>query len=141
MPSHRHLEQEERFEVLEGVASFWLGRKELRRGAGESLLIPPGSAHRFRNETDALVRIRAQLRPALRSEELFEILFELARTGRTRGRIGAPGPLQTAVLIDEFEREFFYPAAVPPGLARTMAAPLAVLGRKLGRPAEAAEAT
>lgn len=132
MPSHRHMEQEERFEVLEGEASFWLGAEKLRRGSGESLVVPVGRPHRFKNESSGIVRIRAELRPALRTEELFETLFALGRAGKTHGKIGAPGPLATALLVDRFEREFFYPAAMPPGLVRAAAKPLAALARRLG---------
>lgn len=137
IPAHVHTGQEERFEVVAGCATFWLGRERTERSEGEVLTISPGSSHRFRNESGVPVRIRAELRPALDAESLFEALFALAGAGRTRGRSGAPGPLQTAVLVREFPEEFFYPAGVPPAVVRVLAAPLAAAGRALGRPARA----
>jgi mannose-6-phosphate isomerase-like protein (cupin superfamily) len=120
MPPHVHLHQEERFDVLEGVGTFRIGRRTILAGPGDDVLVPAATAHRFRNRSDADVRIRATLRPALRTEDLFERLFRLGADGRVN-RLGAPGPLTTARLIREFRDEFFYLAGVPITLQRLLA--------------------
>ncbi len=113
VPSHIHREQEEHFEVVSGQPSFKVGGRTVEPARGENLAVRPGVAHRFRNDSDADVELIAELRPALRSEELFDALYRLAREGRTLGRTGAPGPVQTARLMAEYEREFFYLSAIP----------------------------
>jgi mannose-6-phosphate isomerase-like protein (cupin superfamily) len=120
MPPHVHLHQEERFDVLDGVGTFRIGGHELVAGAGEEVVVPANTPHRFRNRSDADVRIRATLRPALRTEDLFERLFRLGSEGRVN-RLGAPSPLETARLIREFRDEFFYLAGVPIALQRLLA--------------------
>jgi mannose-6-phosphate isomerase-like protein (cupin superfamily) len=120
MPPHVHLQQEETFEVLEGVGTFRISHHKFVARSGDQLVIPVGRRHRFRNASDADVRIRATLRPALRTEDLFERLFRLGSQGRVN-RLGAPSPLVTARLIREFRDEFFYLAGVPIALQRLLA--------------------
>jgi mannose-6-phosphate isomerase-like protein (cupin superfamily) len=120
LPPHVHTRQDEHFEVLRGTATFTVDRKKIIAEPGEQLNVPAGVAHRFRNATTADVRIRGTLRPALRTEELFERLFRLGAAGRVN-RLGAPNPLVTAALIREFREEFFYLAGIPIPLQRLLA--------------------
>lgn len=120
MPPHRHLHQEERFDVLAGTATFRVGGRRIVAGPGEQVVVPPGVGHRFRNRSGAEVRVRATLRPALRTEALFERLFRLGAEGRVN-RMGAPSPRATAALIREFRDEFFYLAGIPVPLQRMVA--------------------
>lgn len=118
VPGHVHLEQEERFAVEEGRPTFRVDGDKVEAGPGDRLTVPPSTPHLFRNDSDADVVMVAELRPALRAEEVFETLYRLARDGHTHGRIGAPGPLRTARLIKDYEREFFYLSSLPVGLQR-----------------------
>jgi len=120
MPPHVHVRQEEAFEVLEGTGTFRVGAQKVVRGSGEGVRVPAGVAHRFRNRSDADVRVRATLRPALHTEDLFERLFRLGSEGRVN-KLGAPSPLTTAALIREFRDEFFYLAGVPVAVQRLLA--------------------
>ena len=120
VPSHVHPEQEERFEVVSGNPTFKADGRSWEAGPGELVTVPAGTAHLFRNETGEDIEMVAELRPALRSEEVFDELYRLAREGRTKGKIGAPGPRDTARLIAEYEREFFYLAAVPVRLQKAL---------------------
>ncbi len=120
MPLHRHLHQSETFEVLAGLGTFTVGGERITAAAGERVHISTGLAHAFRNRSDADVLLRASLRPALRTEELFERLFRLGAQGQVN-RLGAPGPLTTAGLVREFRDEFFYLARIPVWLQRVLA--------------------
>lgn len=125
IPDHVHLHQEERFHGLEGSATFWIEGRRTVLGPGETLVIPPRTRHRARNESGAPVRVRAQLRPALRSEELFEALFELGARGKVN-RLGAPSPRRTARLMRAHRDDFFYLGRIPPRLQRAIMLPLAL---------------
>jgi mannose-6-phosphate isomerase-like protein (cupin superfamily) len=120
LPPHVHVRQDEHFEVLAGTATFTVDRQKIIAEPGEQLYVPAGVAHRFRNASTADVRIRGTLRPALRTEELFERLFRLGAAGRVN-KLGAPNPWVTAALIREFRDEFFYLAGVPIALQRLLA--------------------
>ena len=60
------------------------------------------------------------MRPAMRTEELFERLFRLGAQGKVN-KLGAPAPFTTMQLIRHFRTEFFYLAGVPVWLQRLLA--------------------
>ena len=120
IPPHVHLSQTEDFEILKGEGRFRLARCSHVARLGEVVHVPAGVPHRFRNALGSEVHLRATLRPALRTEELFERLFRLGTQGRVN-RLGAPSPWATARLIHEFRDEFFYLAGVPVSIQRLLA--------------------
>jgi quercetin dioxygenase-like cupin family protein len=120
MPPHRHVQQDETFEMLAGIGTFRVAGTPITARPGERVHIPAGVAHGFRNRSDQDVRLLATMRPALRTEDLFERLFRLGAQGRVN-RFGAPGPLTTTRLIREFRAEFFYLAPIPVALQRILA--------------------
>jgi quercetin dioxygenase-like cupin family protein len=120
VPRHRHLRQEETFEVLAGTGTFTVAGRKIVATAGEHVRVAARVAHRFRNASSDDVLVRATLRPALRTEELFEQLFRLGAQGKVN-KLGAPGPFATMRLIREFRAEFFYLAGVPVWLQRLLA--------------------
>lgn len=72
---HSHPEMEERWTVIEGRAAFRIGGEELELGPAESVIAPPGTPHLAWNPTDGQVRLRIEMRPALRWAEFTERLF------------------------------------------------------------------
>jgi len=114
---HVHPIQEERFEVVYGTMRFWKRRRTDVAGAGEVVVVPPGTPHKFENAGDEPAHVRVEVRPALRMERLFETAIGLAREGRTNRR-GLPKPLDLALFAREFEHEVrapFPPRGVLPG--------------------------
>ena len=128
--AHVHPHQEERFEVQSGVMKFRRGFKTIVAGAGDVVVIPPGMVHRFSNGGSEPARVRVEVRPALRMEELFETTVALAREGRTDKR-GMPRPLDLALFMSAFEAEVGAPFA-PAGLMRALTAPLSWMARRRG---------
>ncbi len=129
---HVHPVQEERFEVVSGRMRFKKGRKTVLAEPGDTLIVPPGTYHRFANAGDSPAVIRVEVRPALKMEQLWETTVALAAEGRTLPS-GLPRPLDLALFMREFEQEVQPPFA--PGLVRAATAPLAWLAvrRGLGR--------
>ena len=72
---HVHPEAEERWEVHAGRAGFRIGDEELEAGPGEVVVAPAGTPHLAWNAGTDEVRVRIELRPALRWEEFAERLF------------------------------------------------------------------
>ena len=128
--SHVHPHQEERFEVLSGVVKFRRGLKTVVGRPGDIVVVPPGAIHRFMNGGSESARVRVEVRPALRMEDLFETAVALAREGRTNGR-GMPHPLDLALFMSKFDAEVRAPLA-PPGLVRALMTPLSWLARHKG---------
>jgi mannose-6-phosphate isomerase-like protein (cupin superfamily) len=127
---HVHPGQEERFEVVSGRMRFRKGLKTVIAEPGDVVVVPAGTAHKFANAGDEAARVRVEVRPALRMEELLETAVELAVEGRTT-RKGLPKPLDLALFVRTFEREVR--GAFPPAwVQRATLAPLAWLARKRG---------
>jgi quercetin dioxygenase-like cupin family protein len=128
--AHVHPFQEERFHVLAGRVGFRVGRKRFEAGAGERLVVPLGTPHKFWNAGDEAARFLCEVRPALQFEQLIETMFGLAAAGRTN-RKGMPNPLQLAVVarhhFDDVRLPF--PPAPVQRLGLAIGAPL---GRLLG---------
>jgi quercetin dioxygenase-like cupin family protein len=127
---HVHPKQEERFEVLDGTMKFKLGRKTIIAKAGETVTVPAGKAHKFQNGGVTTAQVRVTVTPALKMEELFETVCELAADGRTLSN-GMPKPLDLALFVSQYRDEVqapFPPAAVQ----RASLAPLAAIAKARG---------
>ena len=128
--AHVHPAQTERFDMLEGTVEFRIGRETIEASAGDQIVVPPGTLHRFRNVGDEEARFLLEVRPAFKFESLIETMFTLAAEGKT-GKRGLPGPLRLAVIA----REHFDTVrlAFPPvPLQRAALAVGAPIGRALG---------
>lgn len=128
---HIHPLQEERFEVLSGTFGFLVDGQEQAGGAGHKLVAPAGVPHNFWVVGDEPGQIRFEFRPALRTEEVFETLWTLARTEKIDLKTGRPSLLQSAVLLSEYRNEFV-PASPPLPVQRLLFGVLAPIGRLLG---------
>jgi quercetin dioxygenase-like cupin family protein len=128
--AHVHPAQTEHFTMLEGTVEFRVGGNTVLAEAGDEVVVPPGTAHRFRNAGDEEARFLMEIRPALRFESLIETMFTLAAEGKT-GRRGLPGPFRLAVIAQEHFDTVRLPFPPAP-LQRAALAVGAPLGRALG---------
>jgi hypothetical protein len=92
---------EERWTVLEGSVRFRIGDDEIAAAEGDSVSAPPGTPHMAANASDGAVRLRIEMRPALRWADFVERLF--AATGNRRALVK---------LLGDFPDEV---APAPPG--------------------------
>ena len=129
--THVHPYQTEVFEILEGEVGFKAGGKTIVAGPGETVVVEPGTAHRFWNNGDVPARFRCEVRPALQFEQLLATMYALAADGKTN-RKGMPmNPFRLAVIAGAH----FDTVRLPFPPAWLQAAGLAVgspLGRMLG---------
>ena len=126
--AHVHPVQEERFTVVKGRMRFRLGRRTVVADPGETVVVPPGTAHWFGNAGPDTSHARVEVRPALRMEELFEMTEAIAVAGRFLGT-RLPRPTDLALLLLEFQPEVSVPG-VPASLVRLALAPLARVARR-----------
>ena len=125
-PEMVHPHQDESFKMLSGSLDVRIGGQEQRLTAGESLIIPKGTPHNWWNASDEEAHALVELRPALRSEELFANLYGLCSE---KGAL--PNPLQLAVLVNEHWDEGYL--TKPPLLVqKVLFGALAPVGRLLG---------
>lgn len=98
-PPHLHPSQEERFEVLSGSVLTVVDGEQRILSVGDTVIIPAGTPHTFGGHPEHDGTVRWEVRPALRTDELFELLFGLADGSRQMPGDGS-NPL------DEFAAEF-----------------------------------
>jgi mannose-6-phosphate isomerase-like protein (cupin superfamily) len=73
---HAHPGMEERWEVLEGRAAFEVDGVTVEAEPGSWVVAPPGRPHLAWNPTERPVRLRIEMRPALRWAEFVRQLFD-----------------------------------------------------------------
>lgn len=129
-PEHVHPEQESTAEVLAGTLHFRV-RGELRIvHAGEKIVIPANTPHTFWNAGAEEARAVHEFRPALRTEEFFETLFQMEEDG-TLGENGIPSLMLISVLLPLFGREI-RPTSPPWPILRALCWVLAPVARVRG---------
>src|SRR5829696_9814954 len=88
VPPHVHPHMEERFTVVEGRAEFLGGRRWRGAGAGETVVVPAGTRHAYRNRGSVVAHVRCIATPPDPGLEGF--LTDAAALGRA-GRINKLG--------------------------------------------------
>jgi quercetin dioxygenase-like cupin family protein len=90
-PEHVHPAQESGAQVSSGALLFEVEGKKRRVTAGGSIVIAPGTPHRFWNEGDQDALAVQWFRPALDIASFFETFFALAAADRLDAQ-GMPKP-------------------------------------------------
>jgi len=102
---HIHPNQEERFTIESGEATFTLDGEHRTATAGEIVVIPPGVPHSEGNLSTIEISGVVELRPALRTKEFHEALAGLVTDGRTTSRGAPKNPLQLGATFWHFRHE------------------------------------
>jgi quercetin dioxygenase-like cupin family protein len=129
---HVHPVQHEQFTVIEGRLRFELGRRTVLASVGDTVVVPPGTAHWFGNAGASGALARVEVRPALRMEELLDRAGGLGLEHQLAGT-GLPRLSDLALVLLEFQREIAVPH-VPAWLVRVVLRPVAWLGRRRSAP-------
>jgi quercetin dioxygenase-like cupin family protein len=125
---HVHPIQSERFEVLEGTARFRVGLHSRLAGPGDVVEVAPGVVHGFANPGPGDVRMRVDVRPALRMDEMLGDVVALARAGRLTRRGMPRSPLDLARLAWTYD-DVAHAPFLTRRLQRALLAPLLLADR------------
>jgi quercetin dioxygenase-like cupin family protein len=104
---HIHPGMEERFEVLEGSPSFLAGRSWSTAAPGETVVVPAGTRHAYRNRSAATAHMVCHAKPPSTLQEFLEETAELSRSGgiSRRGFPKGLGPLRDGLSLAKRHRE------------------------------------
>ena len=128
---HVHPHQEERFMISAGEAHFTVDDEQRVVGSGETIVVPVGVRHSECNPGAVAIEGVVELRPALRSKEMFEAFGGLASEGKTTPRGAPKNPLQLGATVWHFRHESR--ATSPPiWLQNLILPPLAALAKVFG---------
>ena len=130
-PVHVHRRFSERHEVREGRLGITMAGAERVVEAPGSIEIPRGTPHTFRVVGDRPVRTVVDYRPPGRYEDFIEVLYALAREGKTDDKGAPKSILQTAVIARSHLEELAL-ARPPYGVQKALFTLLAPLGRLVG---------
>jgi quercetin dioxygenase-like cupin family protein len=138
VPAHVHPAMEERFTVLDGRAEFLSGKRWISAAPGETVVVPAGTRHAYRNRGTEVAHVLCVASPADPGLEGFLTdAAALAREGKLT-KHGIPtsltGALQAAVMVSEYGDmvEMGFPPMPPAPIARLLLTPLARLGARRG---------
>jgi quercetin dioxygenase-like cupin family protein len=135
---HVHPVIEERFEVMEGHPGFLAGRKWRTASPGETVVVPPGIRHAYRNRGDEVVHMVCHAIPPSTLQEFLEETVALSRSGKIirGGWPRSPGALLDAAPMIERHRDMvtlLFPPLPPVAIQRLVIPPLARLGERRAR--------
>jgi quercetin dioxygenase-like cupin family protein len=133
---HRHMGQREVMRGISGALEVVADGEPLRLGAGDELVLEPGTLHTLTNTADVEARCEVEYRPAGRNREWFQLIAaHQHRTGRD------PGLFDLAPFIDDVDIQARGPVRLQRLAFRYLLGPLAtLLGRRRRMLAIASEA-
>jgi quercetin dioxygenase-like cupin family protein len=136
VPPHVHPAMEERFTVRDGQPEFCAGRKWKEAGPGETVVVPPGVRHGYRNRGDEVAHVVCHASPPMTLREFLEDAAAMSRGGKFTSS-GMPKSwdafLQAAVMVEYNKDMVVLGFPLPPRpLQRLMIPPLARLGERRG---------
>src|SRR3954468_14609245 len=134
---HIHPAMNESFEVLAGHPSFLSGKKWITTEPGETVEVPAGTRHAYRNKSDGEVHMVCHARPPSTLQEFLEDTVRLSRSGGlSRQAIPkAPHALAQGVVMAHEYRDMvtlLFPPFPPPATQRLIIPPLARFGARRG---------
>jgi quercetin dioxygenase-like cupin family protein len=98
---HYHKTYTEYFEVLDGTLEVLVGKETRTLRAGQKVLVPRNTLHRFRNATDETVRFLTEMRPGQPGfEKTLKVGYGLAADGLTFSDGTPKNPYHMALLLD-----------------------------------------
>jgi quercetin dioxygenase-like cupin family protein len=135
-PMHAHLRQEEVLTVRRGRLAWQRpGQAPHFAGPGETVVFPPGDAHKFWNAGDDDLVCTGYVTPVHNLEYfLTEMFASTARHGK-----GRPDPFEAAFLVTRYRSELAM-VEIPAAVRRVVFPVLVAAGRLLGRYARYADA-
>jgi quercetin dioxygenase-like cupin family protein len=133
---HIHPAMEERFEVVEGQPEFLAGRQWNVAQPGETVVVPPGTRHAFRNRSGEVAQFVCHATPPSTLQEFLEDAAALSRAGGITRRAlprSIDGLLQAAVMAHHYRDMVTLLAPLPPpAIQRLVIPPLARAGERRG---------
>jgi len=98
---HYHKTYTEHFEVLDGTLEVLVGKETRALPAGQKVVVPRNTLHRFRNATDETVRFLTEMRPGQPGfEKTLKVGYGLAAEGLTFSDGTPKNPYHMALLLD-----------------------------------------
>lgn len=136
-PMHLHPKQEERYTLHEGYLCFYLNDEVQIYGPGETVIVPAGTPHTWRNATDSDARFTLEITPAGEGTPLFHLLHTLSQEGHP-DESPLSRLLQRAVVLHRYPDQV-YLAGTPVPVQKLLYRVISFVGRRMGYRADLSE--
>ncbi len=103
---HIHPMQDESYQVLSGTLDLFLDSQWCKVEPGQSLRIPRGKVHAFRNSTNEITKTINTHDPGLRFQEYLEVMQKLIQDGKVTNMTGLRSGIYLSLHSLEFGDEF-----------------------------------
>lgn len=102
---HIHPMQDERYQVLSGTLDLFLDNQWHKLWPGQSISIPKGKVHAFRNSTNEITKTINTHDPGLRFQENLEGMQKLIQQGKVTNRTGLKSGIYLSLHALEFPND------------------------------------
>ena len=127
---HIHPLQDEQYHVLSGSLDLFFDKEWHTVALGQSICIPNGKVHAFRNTTNEITKTINTHDPGLRFQEYLEVMQRLIQEGKITNLTGLGSGIYLSLHSLAFSNEFV-PVQPPYWLIKLMAGIGRLLGYKL----------
>ena len=129
-PHHIHPMQDESYQVLSGTLDLFLDNQWHKVESGQSISIPKGKVHAFRNSTNEITKTMNTHNPGLRFQEYLEVMQKLIQEGKITNMTGFQSGIYLSLHTLEFSNEAI-PVQPPYWFIKLMASIGKLLGYKI----------
>lgn len=134
-PMHVHYKQDESLTVVSGRMGYQvLGEEKKYAGVGETILFTAGTAHKFWNAGNEILRCKGYISPA---DNVLYFLSELFKSSNENG--GRPAMYDAAFLLNRYKSEFGM-LEIPKFVQKAIFPAILFFGNILGRHRKFADA-
>jgi hypothetical protein len=127
---HIHPLQDEQYQVLSGTLDVFFDKEWHTVAPGQSISIPKGKVHAFRNTTNEMTKTINTHDPGLRFQEYVEVMQKLIQEGKITNMTGLRSGIYLSLHSVAFSNEFV-PVQPPYWLIKLLAGIGRLLGCKL----------
>jgi mannose-6-phosphate isomerase-like protein (cupin superfamily) len=131
LAEHVHPRQDETFTVGSGTLELVREGEPTTHTAGETVTVPAGTPHTWRNPETTELHLTVRLEPGLRTEAFLRDLAALGERGELRAD-GSPSLLQVAALYDAYGYDLLHLASPPLRVQKLVFGALTPVARTLG---------
>jgi quercetin dioxygenase-like cupin family protein len=132
-PPHVHPHQQETCTVLDGSLDVMVDRRWRPLSSGESVTIPAGQVHTYRNRSGQNVSFRCAHTPALGFQQFMERLYWLSAMNRIRDRRDLTSALYSSLLLNTHRADVVPAAPVTRLRVRALAGVAKLLRMRVDR--------
>jgi uncharacterized RmlC-like cupin family protein len=103
-PLHIHPDQEERFEVKEGVVDVFQGGALAQAQPGDVAVVPPGMPDQFKNTSARSAKLLCRISPVLDFQDMNVTVMKLIKDGKIKSQKDVKSIIYSSMVLKRFPK-------------------------------------